>query len=393
MGGVLMCLFVLPMRMQILCGESRREATPDGRMEAILRAARVGDEAQVMGLLDADPMLLERTDREWNRAVTVAAQHGQLGVVKGLLQRGANINATGRLRMTALHWAAEEGHVQVVAFLLGEGAQPSSMDPFGMTPLISASLRGHLPVVQLLMRRLGREGLEERGNSGITALHWAARQGHEEVVAFLKSKGPQAATRDQDGMTPLMWASDRGHVGVVRLLLEHMGPGELDERNDEGSTALHLAAREGHGAVAALLLGRGADPNPKGRDGTTPLMWACGRCHVGVVTHFLKHVGRKELDGRSEDGSTALHWAARGGQEEVVRLLLLSGATSTVRNNAFKTPLALAREKDHAGPCVAVLQVSLRLHSGSEFRILCIGKMLRQGGVSSPRYGPMSGHT
>jgi ankyrin repeat protein len=55
-----------------------------------------------------------------------------------------------------------------------------------------------------------------------TALHWAAGNGHLEVVAFLLpllSKG-DVDRRNKQGRTALMHAAKNGHLPVVRLLVE-----------------------------------------------------------------------------------------------------------------------------------------------------------------------------
>ena len=63
-----------------------------------------------------------------------------------------------------------------------------------------------------------------------------------------------------------------GQVDTVRALIE--AGADLDKRSkDNGSTALHVAARYGHAEVVKILIGAGADieKKEKGRDEITPL--------------------------------------------------------------------------------------------------------------------------
>jgi serine/threonine-protein phosphatase 6 regulatory ankyrin repeat subunit A len=52
-----------------------------------------------------------------------------------------------------------------------------------------------------------------------TALHLAAREGHEAVVRLLIEKGAEVAAKDvKNKWTALHWAAGGGHEAVVRLL-------------------------------------------------------------------------------------------------------------------------------------------------------------------------------
>jgi ankyrin repeat protein len=161
-----------------------------------------GNEGTILRLLDTDPTLLERMVDRWDRPLAIAARDGHLGVVGLLIERGANVNATGACGLTALHIAAQYRHPEVVALLLDEGAHANVRDDDGMTPLMLASDSGHLDVVEMLVQHMGGKGLDERSDRGWTALHYAAAGGHVEVVRFLLLAGADSTTTHDEGMTP-----------------------------------------------------------------------------------------------------------------------------------------------------------------------------------------------
>jgi ankyrin repeat protein len=97
------------------------------------------------------------------------------------------------------------------------------------------------------------------GGGGWTALHWAARLGHDSIAAALLQAADYNSAahgngedlnelvgeklvdaQDGYGRTPLMLACKRGHVGVARALLAHGARQELQDNS--GCTALHYAS-------------------------------------------------------------------------------------------------------------------------------------------------------
>lgn len=68
--------------------------------------------------------------------------------------------------------------------------------------------------------------------------------------------------------TALHWAVRRGQVENVRNLL---GREDIEARDFQGRTPLHIAVLSGHDAIVSLLLRNGADVNARDQWGITPL--------------------------------------------------------------------------------------------------------------------------
>jgi len=101
-----------------------------------------------------------------------------------------------RARVAAIHIAAYNGNPGVVILLCQE---------YGVDANCSIS-----------------ETLEEVPKKGITALEWAARMGHTEVVkALLDNNANVNVRRPADDVTPLYIAAQKGHREVVKLLLDN----------------------------------------------------------------------------------------------------------------------------------------------------------------------------
>ena len=156
-----------------------------------------------------------------------------------------------------------------------------------------------------------------------------------------------------DGTTPLHAAAGLAATACVRILLDHGV--FVDIADESGATPLLRAARQ-HGApvddCVALLLSRGADPNARQDDGTTALHLATRAGRSRAVEHLL--AAGAEADPLDDRGFSPLHSAAELGIIRLVDLLLEAGADPSRAASAPSgpvTPLLLATSRGHAEVC------------------------------------------
>jgi ankyrin repeat protein len=309
-------------------------------------AIRSGDANEVMRLLNRDPSLLEAANVSRGmggyriKPLIQSAEAGQLEIVKLLTDEGADLHVRTYDGWTALHSAAANDHKEVVAYLLDNGASPVLVSNDGSTALIIAAKHGHVRVALLLLEHMEEEGLEARDDGGHTALFWAARGGHEELVAHLLRQGARADIRDIANTSILRGAVQGGNLGVVKLLVDKLGSEALQERNGEGQSLLHCAVEMRREDIGLYLLANGVRPNMsnmRSNRGEAALMCGARNHPIKVMWMLLRHMGGQGLDERDNGGKTALHWAVCRNQPENVRALLMAGADPTIEDNNGRT--------------------------------------------------------
>ena len=221
---------------------------------------------------------------------------------------------------SALHVAAAQNQYEKVAKLLASGEDPNTQLPTGMTPLHSAASEGYKDIVGLLLAN--NASVDALGPHGATALHLAAHRGRASVTELLLREGAAVnALAGSFATTPLYMASEMGHTRVVAALLGANASIEeqADARSDayvlsrlpsrpdtslpesdyshtnqhtlvqahDGSTALLMAAREGHEEVVKLLLDAGAYVDAADGRQARPIAWAQAVGHTEIVELFL----------------------------------------------------------------------------------------------------------
>ncbi len=230
--------------------------------------------------------------------------------------------------------------------LIADGADVNLAEPDGTTPLLWAVYNSSPDLVELLLEA-GADP-NTANNLGLSPLVQAARNGNAELISALLEKGanvagPQAIVTEP----PLLAAARSGSVEAVEALLEAGADPNSTELLDN-QTALMWAVAAGHIDVAEVLLDAGADAKRQAR--------------VSELTE------RKNADFPS-GGFAALHWAARDGNEAMIRLLLDNGADINARNGDTSTPMMLAIVNDRFDTAKLLLDLGADANDGSLYYI------------------------
>jgi ankyrin repeat protein/Tfp pilus assembly protein PilF len=239
-----------------------------------------------------------------------------------LLEAGANINATDGHSHSVFMLEAGGGRLDHLPVLLDRGADPSLADGRGYTALHFAAQEGHLEVVTFLVRKVGLSA-NLRTEEGATALLIASGKGYLDMMKVLVESGADAQMATEAGWTPLMLASRGGHLDAVGFLLD-CGC-ELDVRDSSGWTALMSAVVSGKREVVALLLDRGAQADLRENDGWGPLRFALDQASLDR-DEKLELVELVLAAGSSLDLDEELCLAVLRGEIEAVRDALTRGA-------------------------------------------------------------------
>jgi uncharacterized protein len=184
-----------------------------------------------------------------NSPVADASARGDREAVRGLLQKGADVNAAQSDGMTALHWAAFKGDAELAQMLVYAGAHPDAVTRIGQyTPLHVATREGNVAVSKMLIDK-GADVNAKTTNSGASPLHLAAAAGNAELITYLLDhKADVNAREDEWGQTPLIFAASLNRVEAIKVLLKRgANPGVTSKVVDldfEGRLAQAAAARQ-----------------------------------------------------------------------------------------------------------------------------------------------------
>jgi len=129
-----------------------------------------------------------------------------------------------------------------------------------------------------------------------------------------------ASRRDDDDRLPLHWAASYNRLPVVELLAEQKDF-DVDAQDGSGWTALMMAASlKDSDALVDLLLAKGADVNEKTNNGQTALHFCASKSNLDTARKLIAHKASARV--KDKRGQLALHRGAAVGNVPIVQLML-----------------------------------------------------------------------
>ncbi|KAM4606588.1 transient receptor potential cation channel subfamily A member 1b [Polymixia lowei] len=185
------------------------------------------------------------------------------------------------------------------------------------------AVQGDLGLLESLVRK-NPEVLSERDESGASPLHHASGGGHVTLIQFITTfiDSEDVNSCDEQGSVPLHWAVMRNQAESCRVLLD-LGA-DPNILNMALMSPLHLAISHGHNDLVKLLLSCTAtDGDLQGDLGNTPVMLACSINNCEALSKLLKHGAR--LCQQNKLGHFPIHAAAFAGAKKAMEVILKTG--------------------------------------------------------------------
>jgi ankyrin repeat protein len=199
----------------------------------------------------------------------------------------------------------------------------------GDSRLVDAARNHDLKTLHALMSQ--HSDVNTRSDDGSTALLWAAHANDLDTAELLLGAGADANAANEFEMTPLSQACTNGSDAFVRLLLK--SGANPNTPIATGETPLMTCAKSGRADAVRRLLEYGAAIDAREpAQNQTALMWAASEHQLDVAKALIE--AHADLKAHSKQGFTAIHFAARRGDREMVQLLLDSGVNVNILTQA-----------------------------------------------------------
>ena len=405
-------------------------------------AAEVGN-ADILAVLLEAGANVESPNADGQTALLAVSRTGNVKAAELLLAAGAKVDAREHFGgQTPLMWASARRHPEMMQLLMAKGAdvnarsavrdyqrhvtaegRPKSLDSGGLTPLLYAARENCAACIDVLLKNGADINLPDPDDA--SPLLVAIMNANWDLAQHLIEAGADVNQWDIYGEAPLFTAInlrnrlDGGHasidptnktngLAIVKLLLDRganpnmqlfFKPANLTgTTNTRGATPLIRAANNADVEVVKLLLEKGADATVYMADRQTPIHAVIsGRAPEAQAVELIKllhdagtDVNVVALINHPEEirGGTALHYAVRKRQKDVIKLLASYGIDMNAVDQDGLTALDYTQSRGFM-PFMA-LQTPIYKDEAALLRELGATKLLERNPVW-PVLGPPQG--
>jgi ankyrin repeat protein len=228
---------------------------------------------------------------------------------------------------SALHIAAWRGDIGLAEKLISDGADVQNVDATGVSPLTRALQNGHGNMATLLLE-----------NGAVFS------NADFEFVSTLEDSQlvRSVATSQQPTRTAFVcYSLNQGQNQILALLPEDTVTSTI---RCGDKPALVLAARNGDERTVSFLLNNAPDIEAADSQGCTALCWAIKGGQDDIVPLLISHGAANTAD---QDGVTPLMWAAQAGNLKATRQLLTHDLDVNQQSRSGSHPLLLASAAGH----------------------------------------------
>ena len=308
----------------------------EGGGTALLRAVDEGHTEVIQIFLD-HKVEFRLFDEDGRSLLHGASVNGHEEVVDLFLKAGLDKNVRGNRGETPLHDACREGYYDVAKVLLDAGADRTIKDGYARLPADVAWQNGYIRILRLLegtdndtpsddmdfprpellpswsLAKLSLVDLirqrttqatsnlsDHDPDTGNTALHFAATNGHQEITGLLLKAKASPDSLNRYKRAPLHLAAFDNKLEIIQILLHNDPKPQLDLRDLWGMTPLDIAQNLRCFYIAVAILDAGAQLNESHRSQIQPTFFAAVELGNAKVVEYLITKGADHLRPNAE---------------------------------------------------------------------------------------------
>lgn len=290
------------------------------KYNTIHEAAQRGDLSEVQFFIEEQKVDKDTCDQYKDTPLIIAVEGKHLGIVKYLVELGANVNITNYCGLTLLQLAVYGKNSEMIEYLISLGLRGK------YSTIHEAIEKEDLSEVQFFIEEK-KINKDEKNFFGETPLHVAVKLGHLDIVKYLIENGANKNAYNKIGYTPLRIAIEKDNREIKDYLISKEARGKY--------STIHEAIRKGDRLeVEFFIKEKKIDKDEKNLFGETPLHVAAKLGYLDIVEYLIQNGANKEA--QNDRGETPLRLVVNKNQVKAMECLIKNGADISDYDNKVK---------------------------------------------------------
>lgn len=266
----------------------------------------------------------------------------------------ANLNILDHEKNTLLHTAAKRDNIRIITLLLDKGLDVNALNVYNETPIFNTikieeyervvlekenrilqmklTTVNNLEIFKLFVNRGALITLQDVNNN--TLLHFCK---HVEIFKLLLEYDFDVNHKNNNGFTSLHIASEKGNLEIINMLIDKGAL--LNIKTRFGDTPLHYAIQNEHEDASKLLIDKGADVNSVDNKNVYPIHRAINISSLSIIKHLIEHGA--DIDVKNNNGLNILSVVCCHNDIEIIKYLFKENQVNEQSHQKF-TPLYFA---------------------------------------------------
>ncbi|GAB2278559.1 hypothetical protein Dimus_013236 [Dionaea muscipula] len=277
------------------------------------------------------------------------------GALNVLLKCGADVESpiktTRGSHFRPVHMAARLGLPSVLQCLIDGGCDINSRTDSGDTALMVCAKYKQDECLRVLAAAGADFGLVNKAQSSVDSIARNNRGflGYQQALLRVIKAGKLPVTSNLSTFSPLRFAAEAGDAEALKILVAQPEI-DLDHQDENGFSAVMVAALEGHVEAFRVLVYAGADVKLHANSGEDVIILSMISQKQEQIEKVMLEFAL-EMDQHHAGGFCALHCAARHGDLEAIKLLTTKGYDVNIPDGFGCTPLMIAAGEGHGHVC------------------------------------------
>ncbi|XP_028033887.1 transient receptor potential cation channel subfamily A member 1 [Bombyx mandarina] len=324
-------------------------------IEELFQAAESGNVDDFMRLYLSEPSRLAVRDGRGRTAAHQASARNNTNILHFINNYAGDLNAKDNAGNTLLHVAVENEALDAIEYLLQQHVETSVLNEKCQAPIHMATELNKVSVLQVFAKYKSLFNVNQGGEHGRTALHFAAIHDHDLCAKILITDLDAEWKKPcNNGYYPIHEAAKNASSRTIEVFLqwgEQRGCTReqmISLYDNEGNVPLHSAVHGGDIKAVELCLRSGAKISTQQHDLSTPVHLACAQGALDIVKLMFtmqpkeKHACLTSCDVQK---MTPIHCAAMFDHPEIVNYLINEGSDINPLDKERRSPLLLAASR------------------------------------------------